>query len=797
MKKPLTLNPLNQAKFSMIELVLCLAVVVVGVIGVLGLFPVGLDTNKKTMGISFATDAGEQFLRFNASKIKNDWTWTNVFANSKPGSDESHLSWNDSAIFNAGNVYIKSTNDLDPEVDNNSGFFCLQQMTGENVDFTAVLRVWKNVEASDTDDSQRITLNVEVSWPVSVPYDSSARNKQQFDLEVFKAPEVAVDTANYGTCSLTREHGAGFSTTLGAIANEDGSYSSQLMVVYDGCTDAECLQLVDYVVETDSDYSIDYLTGEGTDTAITAEAVSSSDLFDGFKVSFADGMGEDGASAWFKLDYTFSTLNDQQMAVRTASADHVVNFTKEDFDYVLTCTTEVASEEEEGEGDAGSGNSGDDTYSTSVNTTLLVDTTLDGFSLNSNNSNNKGVLKNDDSPNGPLTAFLISSVKNGTLSLNADGSFMYEPNVDWVGTDKFIYKGFDGIKMTKPAKVSIEVTPSADPCDGNSSPSFADFTLADTEVGASYSATITAENLPTDIDGDTVTLSASGMPSWLTFNANSKTFSGTPTSEGSFSTNLIATDECGLTGTATVSITVNAGCGTNQGPEWSTSAISITAVLDQNISELISEATDPEGSNLSYSLEGGPSWLSISGGQISGIPTAEGTFTATLTAKDSCDVSASTSLKIFVVNPCNLMVNGSFETHGALSNGSWGVLQSWDGWFTTYGAGIEIQRNVAGAAYDGSVKVELDSHDLVQDGQNVPSNSRMAQDLRTSPGVEYTLEFYYSPRSCGNSNLCDASSNTVEVWWDGVLLESMSRSGLNNGGQTDWTKHTHTITWWF
>ena len=645
MNKLLPLKSLTLFRFSMVELVLCLAVVVVSIVGVLGLFPVGLETNKQTMGTSFATDAGEQFLRFNASKVKADWTWTNVFANAKSGSDESHLSWNNTALFNAGNVTIKATNDLNPAEDNNSGFFCLQQLTDDKVDFAAVLRVWKDLDDTADDGSEKATLYVEVSWPASVPYTSSDRKKLQFSLDVFNAPEVAVAAATYGTCSLTREHGGGFSTTVGATANTDGTYSIQLIATYDGCSDADCLQLIDYVVESAPTYTIDYLDGEGTESATTSDASAGVDAFDGFKVVFADGMGGDGSAAWFKLDYTIDSLQDQRISAKTAAGDNIVDFSLEDFEYVLDCTTAVAEEEDEGEGDTGSGDAADDGYTTPVNETLYVDTAMSGFSLNSN-GNAKGVLKNDESPNGELTAILISGAKYGSLDLNADGSFTYIPDLDFTGQDKFIYKAFDGIKMTKPAKAWITVTPPVDPCLTNVAPVFADFSLADATIDQSYSATIDPTNLPTDADGDTVTISASGLPSWLSFDANSNTFSGTPTETGTVTFTLTATDTCANSASAQVSLAVVCQAGNDNAPVWPNPSFTRPNRTQNNYfcyglgsSNLPSDA---DGDSLTYEICDGPDWLywdeSIS--QIAGTPPQAGTFTWTICVSDGCHQSS-------------------------------------------------------------------------------------------------------------------------------------------------------------
>ena len=56
-----------------------------------------------------------------------------------------------------------------------------------------------------------------------------------------------------------------------------------------------------------------------------------------------------------------------------------------------------------------------------------------------------GVLANDSDVEGDaLTAVLVSGPANGTLALNADGSFTYTPAANYNGADSFTYKANDG-----------------------------------------------------------------------------------------------------------------------------------------------------------------------------------------------------------------------------------------------------------------------------------------------------------------------------------------------------------------
>ena len=88
----------------------------------------------------------------------------------------------------------------------------------------------------------------------------------------------------------------------------------------------------------------------------------------------------------------------------------------------------------------------DDSYSATVDTTLNVAP--------------PGVLVNDTAGIGTnLTAVLVNGPANGTLNLNADGSFSYTPAAGFVGTDSFTYQANDGVTNSSTATVTLSVWP--------------------------------------------------------------------------------------------------------------------------------------------------------------------------------------------------------------------------------------------------------------------------------------------------------------------------------------------------
>jgi VCBS repeat-containing protein len=91
-----------------------------------------------------------------------------------------------------------------------------------------------------------------------------------------------------------------------------------------------------------------------------------------------------------------------------------------------------------------------DSYATTQDTPLIVAA--------------PGVLGNDaDAEGGPLTAVLATDPVNGTVSLDADGSFTYTPSPGFAGSDSFAYRASDGQAMSGEAMVSITVEPGSDP----------------------------------------------------------------------------------------------------------------------------------------------------------------------------------------------------------------------------------------------------------------------------------------------------------------------------------------------
>jgi hypothetical protein len=87
--------------------------------------------------------------------------------------------------------------------------------------------------------------------------------------------------------------------------------------------------------------------------------------------------------------------------------------------------------------------------------------TPDDYAVNNNTAlevPSPGVLANDaDAEAAPLTARLTSPPANGSLTLNADGSFRYLPSTGFEGEDSFAYIASDGIADSIASTVTLRV----------------------------------------------------------------------------------------------------------------------------------------------------------------------------------------------------------------------------------------------------------------------------------------------------------------------------------------------------
>jgi len=111
-----------------------------------------------------------------------------------------------------------------------------------------------------------------------------------------------------------------------------------------------------------------------------------------------------------------------------------------------------------------------------------------------------GVLANDSDADGDaITAGSVVGPTNGTLGVNADGSFTYTPDANFNGTDSFTYRASDGTLTSAPTTVTITVD-----ADDDAPVAVADAyaTNSTTPLVVAAPGVLTNDS---DLDGDTMT----------------------------------------------------------------------------------------------------------------------------------------------------------------------------------------------------------------------------------------------------------------------------------------------------
>jgi VCBS repeat-containing protein len=247
---------------------------------------------------------------------------------------------------------------------------------------------------------------------------------------------------------------------------------------------------------------------------------------------------------------------------------------------------------------------GSDSYVTSANSPLTLPS--------------PGVLGNDADPRGlPLTARLSSGPAHGTLALNADGSFVYTPTANYVGSDSFTYAANNGIIDGNVATVSITVQNRAPVATNDTYGTSVNFPLNQPPPG------VLAND--TDFEGGNLTAKLVSGPAHgtLTLNANGS-FVYTPTANwtGNDSFTYTANDGIADGNAATVTVTVQ-----KQPPAAGDDAYVTYAYssLNQAAPGVLVNDSDPQGLSLTARLSSAPAHGTLTLG-------ADGSFVYTPTA---------------------------------------------------------------------------------------------------------------------------------------------------------------------
>ena len=229
------------------------------------------------------------------------------------------------------------------------------------------------------------------------------------------------------------------------------------------------------------------------------------------------------------------------------------------------------------------------------------------------------VLTNDTDLDGDaVTVSAATAPAHGTALVNADGTITYAPAANYHGPDSFNYTVGDGNGGTATATVSVTVTPTND---GPVAVADAATTAEDTAVSL---AVLTNDS---DLDGDTLTVSAATTPAHGTATVNADgtiTYAPAANYHGADSFTYTVSDGQGGSATATVSVTVTP---TNDGPV----AVNDTTTTPEDTAvtiAVLANDTDPDSATLSVTGIVGPAFGSA-------VINPDGTITYTPVPNDS------------------------------------------------------------------------------------------------------------------------------------------------------------------
>ncbi|MGA7614707.1 MAG: Ig-like domain-containing protein [Thermoanaerobaculia bacterium] len=362
-----------------------------------------------------------------------------------------------------------------------------------------------------------------------------------------------------------------------------------------------------------------------------------------------------------------------------------------------------------------------------------------------------GVLANDTDPESdPLTAVLVSAPSNGTLTLNADGSFTYTPSANFNGSDSFTYKANDGTSDSNVATVAINVTAVNDPPVANGD-SFS--VNEDTPLPVAAPGVLAND---TDVENDplvAVLVSGPANAASFTLNADgSFSYTPNPNFNGADSFTYKANDGSLDSNVATVTITVN-------------------PVDDAPVNSVPAAQTMDQGTTLTFSTGGGNA---IS---ISDVDAGVGAMAVTLTASDG-----------------TLSLSGTAGLSFTTGSGTNDSTMTFTGTVANVNVALEGMTYTPGAAFFGSTSVTITTSDQGNTGAGGPLsdsdsvaitvNQVNQPPVNSVPAAQTIDEDTSLTFSTANSNLIsisdpDAGSASVQVTL-GVTNGTLTLSGTTN-----------------
>ena len=288
-------------------------------------------------------------------------------------------------------------------------------------------------------------------------------------------------------------------------------------------------------------------------------------------------------------------------------------------------------------------------------------------------------------------------------------------------------------------------------------------------IGSAVSLAIAASD---SAAGQTLTYAATGLPAGLSISSSTGVISGTPTTAGTSSVAVTATDGTGASGTATFTWTITA-------PTMNTVTVTNpgarSTVVGTAVSLQLAATDSAAGQTLTWSATGLPAGLTISSsGLISGTPTAASTNNVTVTAKDGTGASGSASFSWTVTAP---NMNTVTVTNPGTVNGTVGTALSLQIMASDSAAGQTLTFTATGLP----AGLAISSSGLISGTPTTAATSSVTVTAKDGTGASGAASFSFvigtgtggttAPQLHVSGNkLLDANGNTV-------ILRGINRSG--------------------
>ncbi len=481
--------------------------------------------------------------------------------------------------------------------------------------------------ASGENSTQTVTLTVNQVTDLSAADDVAGGSEGTI---ISSTVATNDNTTSGGVLTYAVDTGV---TNGSLVFNSDGSYDytpnanfvgtdSFTYTVTDADSGESSTQTVSLTVNPVTDLSAaDDVASGDEDTTISSTVAANDSTTSGGVLTYAVDTGVSNGSLVFNSDGSYDY---------TPNA----NFSGTDsFTYTVT--------------DAASGESLTQTVSLTVNPVTDLAANDDMASGVEDTTISASVAINDSTSSGGLLTYAVdSSVMNGSLVFNSDGSYDYTPNANFSGTDSFTYTVTDaasGESLTQ--TVSLTVNPVTDLA--------ANDDMASGPEDTTISSTVAANDSTTSGGVLTYAVDAGVTNGSLVFNSDGS-YDYTPNANfsGTDSFTYTVTDAAsGESSTQTVSLTVN--------PVTDLSAADDVASGDEDTtisSSVASNDSTSSGGVLTYAVDTGVTNGSLvfnNDGSYDYTPNANfsGTDSFTYTVTDAASGESSTQTVSLTVNP--------------------------------------------------------------------------------------------------------------------------------------------------